>query len=148
MDCWENFEYFEMNPTGKIDRPSKPIPVRLFETRIEKLLVTQSLNNDQVSTDTIQKLKEDIAKLPENNVVILDSKSTLETLDEQFWNRLDEDRVLFLQKVIAPLMRTRTGEDYDAMSFEIKVIQYSIAKLSSDGKNNKKMHALEEVLIE
>ena len=39
MDCWENFEYFEMNPTGKIDRPSKPIPVRLFETRIEKLLV-------------------------------------------------------------------------------------------------------------
>ncbi|OGH11847.1 MAG: restriction endonuclease subunit R [Candidatus Levybacteria bacterium RIFCSPHIGHO2_01_FULL_36_15] len=148
MDCWENFEYFEMNPTGKIDRPSKPIPVRLFETRIEKLLVAQSLNNDQVSTDTIQKLKEDIAKLPENNVVILDSKSTLETLDEQFWNRLDEDRVLFLQKVIAPLMRTRTGEDYDAMSFEIKVIQYSIAKLSLGDSKDKKLNTLEDVITE
>src|SRR3989344_5797544 len=148
MDCWENFEYFEMNPTGKIDRPSKPIPVRLFETRIEKLLVAQSLNNDQVSTDTIQKLKEDIAKLPENNVVMLDSKSTLETLDEQFWNRLDEDRVLFLQKVIAPLMRTRTGEDYDAMSFEIKVTQYSIAKLSLGDSKDKKLNTLEDVITE
>lgn len=148
LDCWENFEYFQMNPTGKIDRPSKPIPVRLFETRLEKLLVVQSLRNDQLEKATIQKLKEDIKKLPENNVVILDAKSTIEALDEQFWSRLNEDKMDVLQKDIAPLMRTRTGEDYKAMSFELKVIQYSIAKLNEQESKDKRAETLEEVIIE
>ncbi|MDZ4787158.1 MAG: DEAD/DEAH box helicase family protein [bacterium] len=148
MDCWENFEYFQMNPTGKIDRPSKPIPVRLFETKLEKLSVAQSQNNDQLVQGTIQKLKDDIAKLPQNNVVILDAKSTLDTLNEQFWSRLTEDKQLFLQKDIAPLMRTRTGEDYKAMSFELKVIQYSIGKLDQNTGSEKKITTLEEVILE
>ncbi len=148
MDCWENFEYFQMNPTGKIDRPSKPIPVRLFETKLEKLTVAQSQNNDLLVQETVQKLKEDISKLPQNNVVILDAKSTLDTLNEQFWSRLNEDKQLFLQKNIAPLMRTRTGEDFKAMSFELKVIQYSIAKLDQNEGSEKKITTLEEVIIE
>jgi len=148
MDCWENFEYFQMNPTGVIERPSKPIPVRLFETKLEKLSIAQSLNEDQLVKDTIQKLKEDINKLPENNVVILDSRNTLETLNKQFWTKLNEDKMIFLQKDIAPLMRTRTGEDYKAMSFELRVIQYSIAKLSQDKSKDKKVTTLEEVIVE
>ncbi len=148
LDCWENFEYFQMNPTGKIDRPTKPIPVRLFETRLEKLSVGQTQNNEQLVKATIQKLQDDIAKLPQNNVVILDAKTTLDTLNEQFWSRLNEDKQLFLQKDIAPLMRTRTGEDYKAMSFELKVIQYSIAKLGEIEGNEKKITTLEDVIIE
>lgn len=148
MDCWENFEYFQMNPTGKVDRPSKPIPVRLFETKLEKLNVAQAQNNDLLIQATIQKLKEDIDKLPQNNVVILDAKNTLDTLNDQFWARLTEDKQLFLQKDIAPLMRTRTGEDYKAMSFELKVIQYSIAKLDQNEGNEKKITTLEEVIVE
>jgi type I restriction enzyme R subunit len=148
MDCWENFAYFQMNPTGKIDRPSKPIPVRLFEIKLEKLTIAQNLNDEKIVQKTTEKLKEDIAKLPQNNVVILDAKSTLDALDEQFWTRLNEDKMHFLQKDIAPLMRTRTGEDYKAMSFELKVIQYSISKLQSDESLAKKVNALEEVITE
>src|SRR3989344_2219854 len=116
IDCWENFDYFEMNPTGKIDRQSTPIPVRLFEVKLEKLNIAETQNNSQLAKATIKKIQEDIAKLPQNNVVILDAKSKIEKVNATFWQKLDEDRVLFLQKVIAPLMRTRTGEDYDAMS--------------------------------
>jgi type I restriction enzyme R subunit len=148
MDCWENFDYFEMNPKGKIDRQSKPIPVRLFETKLEKLSVAQSLGDEQLVQSIIQKLKDDVKKLPENNVVILDAKSMLDALDEQFWSKLNKDRIAILQKDIAPLMRTRTGEDYKAMSFELKVIQYSIAKLAQTDKQEKKITALEDVLIE
>jgi len=148
MDCWENFEYFQMNPKGKVDRQSKPVPVRLFETKLEKLGIAQSTGNAEIVEKTIQKLKEDIAKLPDNNVVILDAKSTLDELTEQFWQRLTEDKLLFLQKDIAPLMRTRTGEDYKAMSFEIKVLQYSNAKLVESDKQDKKLSALEDVIIE
>jgi len=148
IDCWENFEYFQMNPTGKIDKPSKPIPVRLFETKLQKLNLAESQNNAELIQNTIQKLKEDIAKLPPNNVVILDAKSKIDKVDKTFWQKLNEDKKLFLEKEIAPLMRTRTGEDYKAMSFELKVLYYSIAKLEEQVGQDKKIKTLEEVIIE
>ncbi len=148
MDCWENFDYFQMNPTGKIDKPSKPIPVRLFETRLEKLNVAESQNNGAIVQDTIKKLQEDISKLPPNNVVILDAKSKLEKLSESFWQKLNKDKKLYLQKEIAPLMRTRTAEDFKAMSFELKVIVYSIARLNSKDEHDSRVKTLEEVIVE
>ncbi len=148
IDCWENFEYFQMNPTGKIDKPAKPIPVRLFETKLQKLSVAELKNNPDVVQTTIQKLKEDIAKLPQNNVVVLDAKSKLEKVDDSFWQKLNEDKKLFLEKDIAPLMRTRTGEDFKAMSFELKVLNYSIAKLDEQSGQENKIATLEEVITE
>jgi type I restriction enzyme R subunit len=148
MDCWDNFEYFQMNPEGKIDRPTKPIPVRLFEIKLEKLNISISQNSEEISRDTIQKLRIDIEKLPQNNVVILDARTKLDNVNDTFWQRLTDDKMIYLQKEIAPLMRTRTGEDYKAMSFELKVIQYSIAKLKDNDEEDKKREALEEVIIE
>lgn len=148
IDCWENFEYFQMNPTGKIDKPTKPIPVRLFETKLQKLNIAEYQNSEAIVKATVQKLKDDIAKLPQNNVVILDAKSKLEKLDDSFWQKLNADKKLFLEKDIAPLMRTRTGEDYKAMSFELKVLYYSIAKLEQQPGQDKKITTLEEVIIE
>ena len=148
MDCWENFEYFQMNPAGKIDQQTKPIPVRLFEIKIEKLNIAETQKNDFVIKNTVQKLKDDIKSLPENNVVILDARSKLEVVNDTFWQKLTEEKKIYLQKEIAPLMRTRTGEDFKAMSFELKVLQYSIAKLEADGLEDKKVQTLEEVIIE
>ncbi len=146
MDCWENFDYFEMNPTGKTEKPTKPLPVRLFESKLEKLNIAQTQNNSLLTQKTILKLKEDIERLPQNNVVILDAKTKLDKLNDTFWQNLNDDKKLYLQKEIAPLMRTRTGEDYKAMSFELKVIKYSLTKLKSE--DDKKVKTLEEVLIE
>ncbi len=148
MDCWDNFEYFEMNPTGKTERPTKPIPVRLFEVKLEKLNSAETVGNEFVVQNTIKKLKSDIEKLPQNNVVILDAKTKLEVVNDTFWQKLNDEKKQYLQKEIAPLMRTRTGEDYKAMSFELKVLQYSIAKLSDTEKQDKKVQTLEEVIIE
>jgi type I restriction enzyme R subunit len=148
IDCWENFEYFQMNPTGKIDKPSKPLPVRLFETKLQKLNLAESQDNAELVKNIIQKLKYDIVKLPLNNAVILDAKSKIDKVDETFWQKLNEDKKIFLEKEIAPLMRTRTGEDYKAMSFELKVLYYSIAKLDEQVGQDKKIKTLEEVLIE
>ena len=92
MDCWDNFDYFQMNPTGRIDKPSKPIPVRLFEAKLEKLNVAESKNESVIIQNTVKKLQEDIAKLPPNNVAILDAKSKLEKLSEPFWQKLNDDK--------------------------------------------------------
>ena len=81
-------------------------------------------------------------------MVILGAKSKLEKLDDFFWQKLNDDKKLFLEKDIAPLMRTRTGEDYKAMSFELKVINYSIAKLDVQTGQDKKAKTLEEVIVE
>jgi len=148
IDCWENFEYFQMNPTGKIDKPSKPIPVRLFEAKLQKLNIAQAQNNENLLQSTINKLKDDISKLPQNNVVVLDAKSKLEKIDDTFWQKLNDDKKLYLEKEIAPLMRTRTGEDFKAMSFELKVLYYSIAKLEEQSDSDKKVKTLEEVIVE
>ncbi len=148
IDCWDNFEYFQMNPTGKIDKPSKPVPVRLFETKLEKLRVAQDQNLTQVVDTTVQKIKEDIEKLPQNNVVVLDAQSKISKLDETFWHKLTDDKMLFLQKEIAPLMRTRTGEDYKAMGFEIRVMNYSATKLLGTVESAEKVQTLRDVIIE
>lgn len=148
IDCWENFEYFQMNPTGKVDKPSKPIPVRLFEAKLQKLNIAQAQKNEIILQSTINKLKDDINKLPQNNVVILDAKSKLEKIDDIFWQKLNDDKKLYLEKEIAPLMRTRTGEDFKAMSFELKVLYYSIAKLEEQSDSDKKVKTLEEVIVE
>lgn len=148
IDCWENFDYFQMNPTGKVDRPTKPIPVRLFEAKLQKLNIAETEQDTDVVKATVQKLKDDISKLPQNNVVILDANSKLEKLNDTFWQKLNDDKKQYLEKEIAPLMRTRTGEDFKAMSFELKVITYSIAKLGDETGEDKKVQAIEEALIE
>lgn len=148
IDCWDNFEYFQMNPTGKVEKPSKPIPVRLFETRLEKVNAAERKGDNVIVQNTIKKLREDIAALPLNNVVILDAKTKLEKLSDTFWQKLNDDKKLFLEKEIAPLMRTRTGEDFKAMAFELKVIHYSIAKLESKGEPDTKLSAIGEAIIE
>jgi type I restriction enzyme R subunit len=148
MDCWENFDYFQMNPTGKVDKPTKPVPVRLFETRLQKLNIAEADADKQLLDKTIKKIKEDVSKLPLNNVVVLEAKSKIDKLDDTFWQKLNEDKKLYLEKEIAPLMRTRTGEDFKAMSFEIRVNQYAIAKLEDKEADEKKLETMNEALIE
>lgn len=148
IDCWDNFEYFKMNPTGREDKPSKPLPVRLFESRLKKLQVCQENQLAEYQDVIIDKLKKDIEKLPPNNVVILEAKTKLINLTEAFWKTLNEKQAEYLRCDIAPLMRTRTTEDFAAMSFELNVQEYSIAKLEGTEKSSKKGDALKEIIIE
>ncbi len=41
IDCWENFEYFKMTPKGKEPKGTRPLPVMLFDARLDKLHVSQ-----------------------------------------------------------------------------------------------------------
>ena len=148
MDCWDNFEYFQMNPKGKEDKPSKPLPVRLFESRLRKLSISQEKHLDDIWRNTTAKLRHDISKLPQNNVVILDAKSFLEKINDSFWENLTEQKHDILYKEIAPLMRTRTSEDFHAMSFELNIQEFSIAKLDDSEKSKKKSATLEELILE
>jgi type I restriction enzyme R subunit len=119
LDCWDNFEYFKLNPRGKEIKPQIPLPVRLFGLRLEKIEKSIELNLTEITKKETDKLKAQIATLPQNSVVIMEARFELQRLeDENFWNNLTSDKMEFLQTVVKPLFRTVADTDFKAMRFE------------------------------
>ena len=130
IDCWENFEYFKLTPKGKELKNSKPLPVRLFESRIEKLKVCIEKDNQDIRGKTIQQLRNDLKQLPKNSVPVLDKQRELSVVeDDNFWLTLNEIKIDFLSKEIAPVLKAVSGVDFKAMRFEVDIVDTSTAKL-------------------
>jgi len=137
LDCWDNFEYFKLNPKGKELKNSIPIPVKLFGLRLEKIEKAIELGESAIVSNEIGKLKNQIASLPENSIVILDAKSALErTNDPNFWNQVastsGNDAIVFLREIVKPLFRTVSNVDFQAMRFERDVLEVTLAKLRKE----------------
>lgn len=146
MDYWDNFDYFKMNPKGKEPAEQKPLPVRLFEARLNKLISAKGVTNVNVVAKTIIKLREDIEKLPKKSVIILDSASDIAKVEsDEFWSVLTQEKMDYLKNTIAPLMRSLSGVDFKAMGFELDITELSTAKLMSEVK---KFDALKEGVVE
>ena len=131
MDCWDNFEYFKLNPKGKESTNSTPLPVKRAEIRIDK--IEEALSKDvNIATKEIQTLRAEIAHLPEGSIVIKDAQNEIERLDDDFWNNLDEEKIYFLHSKIEPLFKTIVGVDFKAMRFEKDVLLASLYKLKTE----------------
>ncbi|MBN9483997.1 MAG: restriction endonuclease subunit R [Bacteroidetes bacterium 43-93] len=146
LDCWDNFEYFKLNPKGKELKPQIPLPVRLFGVRLDKIEKAIELKDEAITRKEVAKLQAHIAQLPQNSVVIMDAKSDLQRLDDPgFWLALNDDKIAFLRNVVKPLMRTIVGVDYKAMRFEKDIVEVSLAYLSND---KDKFEALKDSIVE
>jgi type I restriction enzyme R subunit len=146
LDCWDNFEYFKINPKGKEPKAQIPLPVRLFGVRLEKIKVAKSQDNTDVVSKEIQKIKQQVEGLPKNSVVIMEAKHELQRLeDENFWNNLTSDKIEFLEAVVKPLLRTVSDVDFKAMRFEKDIVEVSLAHLSGEIQ---KFETLKESIIE
>lgn len=133
LDCWDNFEYFKLNPRGKELKPQIPLPVRLFGVRLYKIEEAQTRNETEVVEKEIQKLKEQIATLPQNSVVIMEAKHELQRLDdENFWNNISQEKLEYLDGVVKPLFRTVADVDFKAMRFEKDIVEVSLANLKEE----------------
>jgi type I restriction enzyme R subunit len=146
LDCWDNFEYFKINPRGRETPSSIPLPVRLFGIRLDKIEKAQELQNASIVTNEVIKLRNQIATLPKNSIVILDAQSELQRLeDDNFWNLLTADKLDFLRLVVKPLMRTVSDVDFKAMRFEKDILEVSLAHLCEE---KEKFEALKDSIIE
>ena len=146
LDCWDNFEYFKLNPRGKENKGQIPLPVRLFGVRLEKIETAIELNEIEISSKEIEKLKKQIETLPQNSIVILDAKHELQRLeDDNFWNQLTSDKIEFLSSFVKPLFRTVSDTDFKAMRFEKDIVEVSLAKLLEE---TEKFDSLKESIIE
>jgi len=146
LDCWDNFEYFKLNPMGKELKAQIPVPVKLFGLRLEKVERAQEIGEIEIVASEILKLRKQIESLPQNSIVIMEAKNELQRLeDENFWIKLTDEKNEFLRAVVKPLMRTISGEDFKAMRFEKDVVEISLVGLTDD---KDKFETLKDSLIE
>lgn len=146
LDCWDNFEYFKLNPRGKELKGQIPLPVRLFGVRLEKIEEAQTQSKSEIVNKEIQKIRKQVEALPKNSVVIMEAKHELQRLeDENFWNNLTSDKMEFLEAVVKPLLRTVSDVDFKAMRFEKDIVEVSLAHLAGE---TEKFETLKESIIE
>ena len=146
MDCWDNFEYFKLNPKGKDIKQSLPLPVRYVGVRIDKIETALQKGKNEIAKKEINILKKQIAELPQKSVIIQNAKSDLAKIeDDAFWNNLNENKIDFLRNIIKPLFRTVSQVDFKIMRFRKDVLETSLAFLEED---NEKFDALKEGIIE
>jgi type I restriction enzyme R subunit len=146
LDCWDNIEYFKLNPRGKELKAQIPLPVRLFGVRLEKIEEAQTQGNSEIVNKEVQKIRKQIESLPKNSVVIMEAKHELQRLeDENFWNNLTADKMEFLEAVVKPLLRTVSDVDFKAMRFEKDIVEVSLAHLAGE---TEKFETLKESIIE
>lgn len=146
IDCWDNFEYFKINPRGKEITSSIPLPVRLFGIRLDKIEKAQELSIDSIVSNEVEKLRKQISILPKSSIVVLDAQSDLHRIkDENFWHKLTADKLNFLRNIIKPLLRTVADVDFKAMRFEKDILEVSLAQLNQE---TDKFEALKESIVE
>lgn len=146
MDCWDNFEYFKLNPKGKELKPQIPLPVRLFGLRLDKIEKAIQINETEIASREIVKLRKQIDELPQNSIVVMDAKNDLQRLeDENFWNHLSTEKIEFLRAVVKPLLRTISEKDFKAMRFEKDIVEVSLAQLNQE---TEKFDTLRDSIIE
>ena len=133
LDCWDNFEYFKLNPKGKELKSQLPLPVRLVGLRLDKIEKAIDSNNTDIAAREIIKLRLQISALPKESVVIREAATALAPLEEEnFWISLTHNRLEFLRTDIKPLFRTVSEADFKAMRFERDLLEYSLAVLNED----------------
>ena len=144
IDCWGNFEFYDMHPAGREPGETVPVPVRLFKARIDKLEAVLALR-DEVAPDVIATIRADIAALPANNVVVSEHESDLARVrSDDFWTRLSAADVGFLRNRIAPVLRARADADFKALRFETDVVDLGTAML---GGNDEAAAAIKDSLV-
>ncbi|MGJ4789178.1 DEAD/DEAH box helicase family protein [Leptospira koniambonensis] len=133
LDCWDNFEYFKLNPRGKTGTSQIPLPVRLFGLRLEKVKKAIELGESSILEKETLYLQKQISSLPKSSVVIIEAQNELQRLeDENFWNHLSSEKLEFLHSIVKPLFRTVSDADFKAMRFEKDIVEASLSHLAGE----------------
>jgi type I restriction enzyme R subunit len=133
LDCWDNFEYFKLQPKGKELKPQLPLPMRVAGLRIDKIEKALDSDHSRIVEREVAKLRKQIAELPLNSVVIKEAAAVLHRLQEEnYWVSLNHQKLEFLRIEIKPLFRTVSEADFKAMRFERDLLEFSLARLHED----------------
>ncbi|MBU1140018.1 MAG: DEAD/DEAH box helicase family protein, partial [Proteobacteria bacterium] len=146
LDCWDNFEYFKLQPKGKELKPQLPLPVRLVALRLDKIEKALDISHHEIAEREITKLRKQITELPQSSVVIKEAATVLHCLEEEnYWITLSHQKLEFLRSEIKPLFRTVSEADFKAMRFEKDLLEFSLAHLNEE---KERADTLKEGIVE
>lgn len=151
IDHWNNFAFFDMQPEGQEPTGTRSIPENLFDARLKRAEAALDIDNKDVLEQTIREIREDMSNLPEGSVVVKRNIVELSRAAEQtYWYGFSKNTIKDLRKNILPLMKTKVSENFDALKFDIQVIQYETALLSqnteaSESQQTKILDAINEL---
>lgn len=132
IDCWDNFEYFKLNPKGKESKSQLALPVRYFNLKLEKLQLLLEDESEFVEKE-IASIRDLISKLPPKNVVVLENQETISKINQdEFWENLDGAKMEYLETVVSPLMSAVSGEDFKAMRFKKDIVEAQVLKMKRE----------------
>lgn len=133
LDCWDNFEYFKLNPNGKTLKPQIPLPVRLFGLYLDKTELALEVDRSDIVAQEIGNIQTMIGWLPENSITVMEAKEVLQKVyAEAFWSDLSHDSFVFLRETVLPLMRTVNRPDYKTLRFVRDIVNVSLAHLENN----------------
>lgn len=133
LDCWDNFEYFKLNPKGKENKGQIPLPVSFASIRIDKIEVALKLDKHDIALKEIEIFRKQLSKFPADSVVIQDAQTSIwKARKSEFWENLDTKSFDFLRDIILPLFRTVSQVDFKAMRFKKDVLETSLSFLKKD----------------
>jgi type I restriction enzyme, R subunit len=132
IDCWDNFEYFKIKAKGKEIKIQIPVPVKLFNSRLNLLTTAISKNNENLIQNEKEKLQLLIKQLPKDSIIIKENEENLTKINsEKFWIQLDIEKIDFLSNSIAPILKGLSSCDFKAMRFENDVVNLSLNKINN-----------------
>ena len=145
IDCWGNFEFFQMNPAGKEPVAQVPLPVQLFRARLDELEGAMAAGDAGLAELVSADLRNDLADLPKSNVVVLDAAAVLDEVgNDAFWDALTPREIGFLRSNVSPVLRARSAADSKRMRFEKEAVEASTALLRGEAE---KLEAVRESLV-
>jgi type I restriction enzyme, R subunit len=118
-----------LNPEGETDRPTEPLPVRLFRLRLDKLRLQRGRNEPDAAT--LSALKGMIALLPMDNINIRPHRETTQAL-ETVWPESNSPQQERLSRTIAPLMRYVWAWSLPELQFRVVCERLATAWLAGD----------------
>lgn len=125
LDCWNNFANFGLDTESEDERPTEPLPVRLFRLRLEKRLLLRGRGEDD--TAVVADLQAMLASLPLDNVNVRPHREEIAALLQTWPQAGAETRI---SQTLAPLLRYYAAAAQEEIQFRVQVERAAVAQLS------------------
>lgn len=114
LDCWDNFEYFKLQPKGKALKPQIPLPVRLVGIRLDKIEKSLAMEKVDIATKEITKLRGQIKELPLSINIVAREKALIQSAQlSHYWATANDATLDELAEKLSPLMIFRNCQNPD-----------------------------------
>jgi type I restriction enzyme R subunit len=133
FDFWNNFEWFNMHPKGRVAKLSEAIPAKIFLTKLLQYKYFSSKKDKNNIGLLREKIVDDIKKLPKESISVRENIRDVElALSPKMWDRVGLKPLEFLRKKITPLMRFQKNVNLNEASFTLKTEKLALAILTKD----------------